>query len=237
MDKNINEDYLNLVEFWNQSFSLSEEDKKQILSQINPDEDYKQLAPSQKQYDAFDVFKNQKNVLDYGAGSGWASIIMIKKGVEKVTAVDVAKQSSSMINCYSEAFKIKEQIEVIHIDEKWLSEQKEATYDGFFCSNVIDVVPLEMAEDIIKNAAKVVKKDAPVLFSLNYYIDPQVMEQRGALIKGQQIYLQGVLRLTSLKDEEWLAIFNQYFDLINLSYFAWPNEPKETRRLFLLKKK
>ncbi len=237
MSKIINNDYLNLVDFWNKSFALTEEDKKQILSEIKPDEDYQQLAPSKKQFDAFDVFKGQENVLDYGAGSGWASIIMAKKGVKKITAVDVAEQSSEMVNLYAEAFKVKEQIEVLYIDENWLSNQKEATYDGFFCSNVIDVVPLEMAKDIIKNAAKLVKKEAPVLFSLNYYIDPQTMEQRGAVIKGQQVYLNGILRLTSLKDEEWLTIFNQYFELINLSYFAWPNETKETRRLFLLKKK
>ena len=237
MSKPINEDYLNLVDFWNKSFTLTEEDKKQIISEINPDEDYKQLAPSQKQFDAFDVFMYKENVLDYGCGSGWASIIMAKKGVNKVIAADVAEQSLEMLNCYKEAFQVKDKITAIHIDENWLANQKEATYDGFFCSNVIDVVPLDTAKEIIMNAAKVVKKDARVLFSLNYYIDPKMMEQRGAVVKGQQIYLDGVLRLTSLKDEEWLGIFNQYFELVDLSYFAWPNEAKETRRLFLLKKK
>ena len=232
-----NQDYLDLVNFWNQAFAFTEEDKKQLFESINPEEDHKGLAPSQKQFDALKVFINKENVLDYGAGSGWASIIMAKMGTKKVVAVDVAEQSIELLKVYAQAFKVDKQIEAIHIDENWLEKQKEATYDGFFSSNVIDVVPLDMAKDIIKNVAKVVKKDAPVLFSLNYYINPKDMESRGAIVKGNSVYLNGVLRLTSLTDQQWLDIFNEYFELANLSYYAWENEPKETRRLFLLKKK
>ena len=82
-------DYINLVEFWNQSFLLSEEGKKQI-SQIDKNDDYSQLAPSLKLFDALKEFKGLENVLDYGCGSGWASIILAKSNVKQVVAVDVA---------------------------------------------------------------------------------------------------------------------------------------------------
>ena len=94
-----------------------------------------------------------------------------------------------------------------------------------------------MAKEIVKETSRVVKKDARVIFSLNFYIDPQLMKERGAEIDGPHVYLDGVLRLTSLKDEEWLEIFKLYFELVSLDYFAWPGEQKETRRIFTLKPK
>ena len=233
----MNNDYLNLVEFWNQNFILSDEDKNQILAQINPDEDYKQLAPSQKLYDVLSTFKGMSGVLDYGCGSGWASIIMAKNGVRNITAVDVAPNSIEMTNCYAKAFKVENQINAFCIDENWLQNQKEEGYVGFFLSNVIDVVPLDMAKDIIKQSAKVLKKDGVAVFGLNYYIDPKEMEKRGCVVDGPHVYINNVLRLTSLIDEEWLDIFKDYYEVISLSYFAWPGEEKETRRLFALKRK
>ena len=49
--------------------------------------------------------------------------------------------------------------------------------------------------------------------------------------------MNGVLRLTSLSDEEWKDLFAPYFNVESLTYFSWPGEEKETRRLFVLKKK
>lgn len=227
--------YLNLVEFWNQNYLMSEEDKQELLTNINPDEDYKSLAPSQKQFDALVNFNGHENVLDYGCGSGWASIIMAKSGVKQVTAVDVSVNSIEMSKCYAKAFKVDDIIEEVFINEKWLKLQNSGTFDGFVCSNVVDVIPLDMAEEIIRESARVVKKNARVVFSLNFYIDPEKMKDRGADINGPYIYMNGVLRLTSLKDEEWLKIFKKYYELVSLDYYAWPGEKDETRRLFVLK--
>ena len=228
-------DYLNLVEFWNNSFAISEEDKKELTKEINQ-EDYKQLAPSPKLYEVLTLFKDKKNVLDYGCGSGWASIIMVKSGTQKIDAVDVANNSIIMLNEYKKAFQVIDQINGVFIDEKWLSKQKDATYDGFYCSNVIDVIPLEMAKEIIKESARVTNKDALTVFSLNYYINPEVMKERGCQVDGINIYIDGVLRLSALTDEEWTNIFKEYYQDIELSYFAWPGEQKETRRIFYLEK-
>ena len=228
-------DYLNLVEFWNSAFAMNEEEKKQILSEIDPNS-YENLAPSKKQFDVLTSFKDKKNVLDYGCGTGWASIIMTKSGAKKVTAVDVAQNSITMLDVYKEAYKVEDKIVAFQIDENWLSQEKEATRDGFFCSNVIDVVPIEMAKNIVKESARVTTKDALVVFSLNYYIDPQIMKERGHDVDGANIYINGVLRLLALTDEEWTTIFKQYYKDVSLIYYAWPGEAKEMRRLFLLKK-
>ena len=230
----MNNDYINLVEFWNKSFQLSIEDKKEILNSIK-DDDYQELAPSIKLFNALLNFKECNNVLDYGCGSGWASIILSKIGTKKITAVDVSINSIEMVNCYKKAFRVEDKIESFVIDEAFL-EKETKQYDGFFCSNVIDVIPLKMAEKIIEASSKIVKDGSTVIYSLNYYIDPIIMEQRGFKVEDKKIYIDGILRLNSLKDEEWEELFKKYFKEISLEFFLWPGEEKETRRLFILKK-
>ncbi len=227
--------YKTLVEFWNKGFELSEEDKKQIECSTGNIDDLKGFAPSPKLFEIACSFKDKNNVLDYGCGSGWASLIMAKFGANKVTSVDVAANSIEMLNCYKKAFGVEDIIDTYVIDENWLSSQDDK-YDGLFCSNVIDVVPLEMAKEIVKNAATAVKKGAKVVFSLNYYVPPKLMEEKGHRINGPHIYINGVLRLTSLTDEEWASVFKQYFKILKLDYFSWPGEEKESRRLFVLQK-
>ena len=39
----------------------------------------------------FDKITNLDNVLDYGCGSGWADVYLIKNGSDRVTAVDVSE--------------------------------------------------------------------------------------------------------------------------------------------------
>ena len=231
----MNDTYKTLVEFWNNCFEMNEEEKKQLLDSINIDEDWKTLAPSQKLFDAVSSFRGKENVLDYGCGTGWSSIIMAKSGVKKVTAVDVAANSIDVLNVYKDAFKVSENIDAFVIDENWLGTQEDK-YDGLYCSNVIDVVPYEMAKEIIKNAAKAVKKGARVIFSLNFYMSPKMMEERGIKSDGRHVYMDGVLRLLSLSDEEWKSLFEEYFKFIKLDYFSWAGEAKEARRLFILEK-
>ena len=64
-----------------------------------------------------------------------------------------------------------------------------------------------------------------------------VYEIRKITIKnGANIYIDGILRLLSLSDEEWTDIFKEYYKKVSLSYYAWPGEQKEMRRLFILEK-
>ena len=229
-------DYKKLVEFWNQSFVISHDDKKNMKDAIKTENDWKDLAPSSKLFDVLISFKDLDNVLDYGAGSGWASIIMAKSGVKHIDAVDVAKNSIEMIKFYSEIFEESDKIKPILIDETWLGKQDSNKYDGLFCSNVLDVIPYDMAKDIVKQCARIVKKGAKVIFSFNYYIDPKAMEQKGFSVSDSYIYINGILRLNSIDEVGWTNLFKKYFQVEKIDYFAWPGEEKETRRLFVLRK-
>lgn len=230
------DDYKTLVEYWDKCFNISEEEKKGFKD-INPDEDYKSLAPSQKQYDALCSFPGCKKVLDYGCGDGWASVILAKNGVKEVISADVAAHSYDLVTLYSKAFGTEDIIKPVHIDKDWLGTQDKESFDGFFSSNVIDVIPLELAKEIIKNSAHVLKKGSKAVFSLNYYIDPEIMKNKGCETDGRNIYMEGVLRLSSLTDEEWSCIFSEYYEISKLEHYSWPGETKETRRLFTLIKK
>ena len=62
------------------------------------------------------------------------------------------------------------------------------------------------------------------------------MQERGFTVNGTQIYIDGILRLNSLTDEEWTGIFKKHYKKVEIRYFAWPGEAKEMRRIFILSK-
>ena len=93
-------------------------------------------------------------------------------------------------------------------------------------------------KEIIKEAAGVLTDDADVVIGMNYYLSTEQAAERGMeLQNGNCVYVNGVLRLVSLSDEEWTELFSPYFVVEKLDHFAWPGETKERRRLFFLKKR
>ena len=82
------QDNQKLIEFWDRAFSMPEEQKDSIQDQ--QEEDWKELAPSEKLFRAACSLGRRKRVLDYGCGSGWAAIIAAKSGCPDVTAADAA---------------------------------------------------------------------------------------------------------------------------------------------------
>ena len=57
------------------------------------------------------------------------------------------------------------------------------------------------------------------------------------LVDGHYLFIDGILRLSSYSDLEWMDLFSMYFTVEELSYFKWDGETKEARRLFVLKRK
>ena len=228
--------YNKLVEHWNSAFELSPEDRAQAESEKITDDSWKQLAPSQKLCDAAASFNSCNNVLDYGSGSSWAGIIMAKSGCPRITAADPAENAKEMAEVYIKAYGVEDQVHPICISSSWLSEVPDDTYDGFFCSNVLDVIPQEMTEEILVNASRILRKDGNAVISFNFYMPPEFIKKRGMdLREGNMIFINDVLRMVNRSDEEWTEILSRYFTVEKLEYFAWPGDQKETRRLFYLK--
>ena len=223
-----------LIDFWDKALELSEEDRKQT---VGPD-DWKDLAPSEKLFDAAKTLGTCKKLLDYGCGSAWASIIAAKSGCDDVTAVDVAPGAAHAADFYAKLFGVKDKIKVSCVDPSWLKSVPAGIYDGFVCSNVLDVVPTETCKEIISNLARVIKPGSRAVIGLNFYLSPESAASKGIeLENGNMRYVDGVLRLVSRTDEEWSALFSPFFTVEKLDHFAWPGEKTETRRLFYLRRK
>ena len=233
--ENAEQDNLTLINFWNQAFTLSEGQKAQILNQR---EDWKELAPSEKLFLAAHSLGRREKVLDFGCGTAWAAIIAAKGGCHDVTAIDAAPSAVQAARLYAVRYGAADRIRFECADADWLKSVPSETYDGIFCSNVLDVIPPKTAGEIIRETARIMKQDGSMIVGLNYYLSPETAAARGMeLAEGIRLYMDGVLRLISRTDEEWAEFFSPWYDVEKLTYFAWQGEASETRRLFLLKKR
>ena len=224
-----------LIEFWGQTLALPEEARAEI-SQLGPDE-FGMMAPAEKILNAARSLGACKKALDYGCGYGWAAIAAAKSGCPDVTAADPAQGAVDAAAFLASHFQTADRVHPICAAPDWLRTVPDNTYDGFFCSNVLDVVPPETAEEIVSEAARVVTPDATVVIGLNYWLSEEAAAEKGLALTDGCLYLDGVLRLVSRTDAEWSAIFAPYFTVERLECFAWEGEQAETRRLFFLKKR
>ena len=232
--ENVKRDNRILIDFWDQAFTLSEEQKAQLRNQ---QEDWKELAPSEKLFQAAFSLGERKKVLDYGCGSAWAAIIAAKGGCPAVTAVDAAPAAVCAAKLSAARHGVSDQISFACADADWLQSVPSGTYDGIFCSNVLDVIPPETTDAILRETARVLKRGGSMIVGLNYYLSPEAAAARGMeLTDGNRLYMEGVLRLVSRTDAEWARVFSSWYSIDGLEHFAWSGEAKETRRLFRLRK-
>lgn len=225
-----------LIAFWDKAFALSDEDQKQRLEDGGPD--WKEIAPSEKLYRAACALGQRKKVLDYGCGNAWASIIAAKSGCADVTAADAAPGAVQAARLYAARYGVADRVHAVCSDSNWLQSVPDGTFDGLICSNVLDVIPPETVEAILRELARVTTQDGILIVGLNYYLSPEAAAARSIdLADGNRLYIDGVLRLVSRTDAEWARIFSPWYTVKKLEHFAWPGEAKETRRLFWLWKR
>lgn len=221
-----------LIRFWNSVFLLNDEELKNM-----PVEGWRELAPCEKLFDAASELGKCKKVLDYGCGNGWAGIIAAKNGCLDVIAADAAEEALRATERYASIYGVDQIIHTVKADEDWLESIPDHAFDGLFCSNVLDVIPEETSISIIKEFARIVTDDANVVIGMNYYMSEKEAVEKGLeLMDHHCLYIDGILRMVSMTDEEWIKIFSPYFTLISLDHFAWDGEKTERRRLFRLKK-
>ena len=230
------QDNRKLIDFWDKAYALPE--NEQAGGDLNEAEDWRMLAPSEKLLEAAGSLAGRKKVLDYGCGNAWAGIIAARSGCDDVTAVDAAAGAVEAARFQAALFGAKERMHIFLIEPDWLKTVPANTYDGFICSNVLDIVPPETAENILRESARIVTGDADVIIGMNYYLSAEAAAARGMELKdGKMLYIDSVLRLVSRTDEEWEQVFLPYYTIERLEYFAWPGEKTETRRLFHLRKR
>ena len=66
--------------------------------------------------------------------------------------MDVAPGAAKAAAFYADLFDVADKVHVSCVSPSWTSEVPSCSYDGFICSNVLDVVPAETAQDIIRQS-------------------------------------------------------------------------------------
>lgn len=230
MEQAIKKDYDTLKEFWNSAMVMDEEEFEKESAELDVDNDWKEMAPSEKLLLAVESLQNKNRVLDYGCGAGWATIAAAKYGCKNVLGVEVVENAVKSTKLLTKAFQVQDQVDIRQISDSWLEEAEAGVFDGIICSNVIDVLPEEVSSGIIKNLARVATEDACIIIGMN--APARNIEMKN----GNQVYVNGVLRLVSRSDEEWTDIFSKFFIVERIEHFAWPGETEERRRIYYLKK-
>ena len=237
MDDHLRKDYEKAKSFWNTAFCMEDEARRDAEGSVDREGGWKEMAPSEKLFEAVRTLGSRKRILDYGCGRGWAAVIAAKSGCMDVTGVELAENAVSAANFYAKLFGVDDRVKVHHVSEEWIEETAAESYDGIVCSNVLDVVPEEVAENIVRHLARIARKDAVVIIGMNYYMEPKDNPEKGMTVKnGNCVYVNDVLRLVCRTDEEWAEFFGRYFTIEKLEHFAWPGEETERRRLFYLRK-
>ena len=222
-----------LISFWDKAFAMTEDEQEQPRAQDA--ENWKELAPSEKLLWAVSSLGQRKKVLDYGCGSAWAAVIAAISGCTDVTAADPAPGAVRAARFLASLYGAEDRRHAICIAADWLRSVPDGTFDGFICSNVLDVVPPKTAEEIIRQSARITTQDADVIIGLNYHLKPETAAARNLELKdGNRLYIDGILRLVSRSEEEWRQIFSPWYAVKQLDHFAWPGEAAEARRLFRL---
>ena len=114
------------------AFALSEEDQKQMFE--DDGSDWKEIAPSEKLFQAACSLGIKKKVLDYGCGSAWAAIIAAKSGCADVTAVDVAPGAVRAAQHYATRYGVADRVHAVCSDSNWLQSVPDGTFDGLIRS-------------------------------------------------------------------------------------------------------
>lgn len=236
MNNEMIDDYKNSLDFWEATYANSNNQNEQDNSNSNIN--WKDLAPSAKFIEALSSFSNCENVLDYGCGEGWSSIIMAKLGCKNITSVDLSKSAIKNTLENINKYEVNKSIKAKVVSTDWINSEESEKYDGLFCSNVIDVVPEEISNNILNQIHRIIKPQKRIIISMNYYLDTKILEKNNKTeIKNNYIYRDSILRMVSRSDQEWISIFSQYFIIEKKDYFSWPGETRETRRIFYLRKK
>ena len=231
--------YAQSLEFWNSAFALSTEDREKHKNEITAQSDPAAIGISMQLADFVKAnLAHCTKVLDYGCGEGWAGMSLSRQGCGDVTCVDLAQNAVETVKYLAALHGIHEGFTAMAVDVDWLGSQNAETYDGIVCTCVLDVVPSEICKGIIENLAKVCKKGGTVVIGLNYYAEPVDKPEKNIYIKnGNELYLDGILRMVTRTDEEWKQLFALYFDIEKLEYYAWNSESEKRRRMFVLKRK
>lgn len=175
-------------------------------------------------------------VLDFGCGTGdiifqYMQDFPKKKGVgidEAEKGITFAKETAKM-----------SQYDRLHFftgDSVMLEDFEEGEFDGIILSNVLDVMPEEMDEKVLKRLDRVLANGGYWFVKLNPYYSVKEIKDLDYEKEAPHLYEEdGILRLHQETTNHWKKIFERYGVIVRYMEFVYPWQ-KGLNRLFLVKK-
>jgi SAM-dependent methyltransferase len=216
-----------LKAFWNDYF-------KTLTPQVINKNDVKVSNPLDQALK--DLGDACENILDIGTGQGYCLFTsyllghQVKYGLgidPSEHAIDFARKTAKMSELFGLNFE--------EGDHTCLHDLAEASFDGIICSNVLDVIPYQTSDDVIKIMDRLLKPGGILLLKFNFYLtDERIKKLEMEEIEANTYRMNGVLRAVNLTTKDWIKRFEGY-DLIRTEqYERIPDGPKD--RVIMLKK-
>ena len=175
-------------------------------------------------------------VLDFGCGTGdiifqYIQYFPDKKGV----GIDEAEKGIEFAKKTAEISKYQE-VHFFTGGSDLLLDFEDEEFDGIILSNVLDVMPEDMDESLLKNLDRVLKKGGYWFVKLNPYYTVKELRQFDYENEGGHLYEEeGILKLHQETTNHWKKIFQSYGQIERYMEFLYPWQ-EGLNRLFLIKK-
>lgn len=220
-------EYSNATELWDETFSECKlvDITHQPLS-VEPTFDV-----------CLDIFASEcKRVLDYGCGTGdilfqceqfgntdyGLGIDLSQVGIEYATKM-------TNLNHYNN-------LEFVNGDITYFSQYEGECFDGIILSNVLDVMPKDVAVQTFTELTRLLKTGGLMFVKLNPYYDKEELKEFGYINLKDNLYEEdGYLRLRELDTASWHRAFEKHYTTLRYLEFPYPWQ-EGMNRLFLLRK-
>ena len=112
-----------------------------------------------------------------------------------------------------------------------------ALFDGIILSNVLDVMPKNIAAETFSKLTRLLPKGGLMFVKLNPYYEEGYLESFGFKPIANNLFEEdGVLRYREVDTASWKQAFEKYYEIIRYLEFPYPWQ-EGMNRLFLLQKK
>ena len=175
-------------------------------------------------------------VLDFGCGTGdiifqYTQYFPEKKGV----GIDEAEKGIA----FAEKTAKMSQYRKLHFftgNSEMLADFEDGEFDGIILSNVLDVMPEQVDESVLKRLNRVLASGGYWFVKLNPYYTVKELRELDYESEGNHLYEEdGILRLHQETTNYWKRIFESYGTIERYMEFVYPWQ-KGLNRLFLIKK-
>ena len=118
-----------------------------------------------------------------------------------------------------------------------LDSYEDGSFDGIILSNVLDVMPKNIAAETFSKLTRLLPKGGLMFVKLNPYYEEGYLESFGFKPIANNLFEEdGVLRYREVDTASWKQAFEKYYEIIRYLEFPYPWQ-EGMNRLFLLQKK